>query len=349
MEKKPGGFEISFSTKVLLPGVALMVVLIGTIVWTINRRGTQQFQAEAAQTLATADSVFRNSQKIRRNNLLLRYHNLPKEPRYKANFQEKDPRTLTDFLQDLLGEQHVDIILFTTEEGEVLASAKRDFIPTSEFEKASSLAIRQALAGDEQVDTIGVGDRLFDVVSVPVRGTSDNLIGALTFGAEIGDGAAQEFSGVTHSQIVLLSGGHVIASTVSHPGAREEFSRVFQNCLAGTNQPAVPRNLLLGDEHFYCSAGNFPSLSGDERMGYLLLSSYDQALQALRVTQQSVLLASAGAILLGAGIVWFLLRRVTRPLRELRDTAEAVGRGDFSRRGDVMSPDECGEVAGGVH
>jgi two-component system NtrC family sensor kinase len=345
MEKHQGRFDFSFSTKVLLPVVAIMVVLIGTIVWTINRRVTQQFQAEAARSLATADSVFRNSQKIRRNNLLLRYHNLPKEPRYKANFQEKDPRTLTDFLQDLLGEQHVDIILFTTEEGEVLASAKRDFIPTSEFEKASSVAIHQALAGDEQVDTIGVGDRLFDVVSVPVRGTSDSLIGALTFGAEIGDGAAQEFSGVTHSQIVLVSGRRVIASTVSHPGAREEFSRVFQECLASTNQPSAPRNLLLGDEHFYCSAGNFPSLSGDERMGYLLLSSYDQALQALRATQQRVLLASAGAILLGIGIVWFLIRSVTRPLRELRDTAEAVGRGDFSRRVEVMSRDECGELA----
>ena len=334
-----------FSTKVLIPVVAIMVVLIGMIVGMLNRRVTQQFQAEAARSLATADSVFRNSQKIRRNNLLLRYHNLPKEPRYKANFQEKDPRTLTDFLQDLLGEQHVDIILFTTEEGEVLANARRDFVPAKEFEKASTLAVRQALAGDEQVDTIGVGDRVFDVISIPVRGMSDSLIGALTFGTEIGDGAAQEFSGMTHSQIVLLSGGRVIASTVSHLGAREEFARVFHECVAGTNQPPAPRNLLLGKEHYYCSAGVFPSLSGDEHLGYLLLSSYDQALQALGDTRQSILLASSGAILLGIGIVWFLVSSVTRPLRELRDTAEAVGRGDFTRHVEVMSTDECGELA----
>src|SRR5262249_24133685 len=44
-------------------------------------------------------------------------------------------------------------------------------------------------------------------------------------------------------------------------------------------------------------------------------------------------------------IVWFLVRKVTQPLRELRDTAEAVGQGDFSRRVDVISRDECGELA----
>ena len=33
------------------------------------------------------------------------------------------------------------------------------------------------------------------------------------------------------------------------------------------------------------------------------------------------------------------------PLRELNETAEAVGRGDFSRRVEGFSNDECGELA----
>ena len=47
----------------------------------------------------------------------------------------------------------------------------------------------------------------------------------------------------------------------------------------------------------------------------------------------------------GAAVVWFLVNKVTQPLRELRDSAEAVGRGDFSRRVPVRSGDECGELA----
>src|SRR5438034_4040534 len=44
-------------------------------------------------------------------------------------------------------------------------------------------------------------------------------------------------------------------------------------------------------------------------------------------------------------MVWFLVKKVTQPLRALRDSAEAVGRGDFSRRVEVYSRDECGELA----
>ena len=335
-----------FGTKVLLPVVAVMGLLLTITVWTVNRRLNQQFQVDAARSLATADAVFRNSQKIRRNNLLLRYRNLPNEPRYKAVFQQADPPTLKELLQDLLGEQGVDVIFFTTQQTEMLANAKRDLlIPMNELEAASALSTRRALAGDEQVDTIRVGERLFDVVSIPVFGTSGNLIGALTFGSEIGDTAAQEFSLLTHSQIVLLANGRVIASTVASPESHQDFAAVFSQCSSGTNQPAAPHNVLLGDEHYYCSAGKFPSLGGDEPLGYLLLSSYEQSLRALRTTQQTLLLASAVAILIGTGIVWLLVRKLTQPLRGLRDNAEAVGRGDFSRRAKVSSRDECGELA----
>jgi two-component system NtrC family sensor kinase len=61
--------------------------------------------------------------------------------------------------------------------------------------------------------------------------------------------------------------------------------------------------------------------------------------------QQALLAASLGVIALGAGGLWFWLGRITKPLRELRDSAEAVGRGDFSRRVETASRDECGQLA----
>ncbi len=50
-------------------------------------------------------------------------------------------------------------------------------------------------------------------------------------------------------------------------------------------------------------------------------------------------------VLLSATVIWFFVRRFIRPLRELRDTAEAVGRGDFSRKVGRFSNDECGDLA----
>jgi two-component system NtrC family sensor kinase len=44
-------------------------------------------------------------------------------------------------------------------------------------------------------------------------------------------------------------------------------------------------------------------------------------------------------------MVWYFVRRFIHPLSELRDHAEAVGRGDFSRRMPRLANDECGDLA----
>jgi two-component system NtrC family sensor kinase len=349
MDKIATHHKLSFSTKVLAPFVGVMVLLIAINVWIIDRRLTRQFQTEAARNLATADAVFRNSQRIHRANLLVRFRNLPSEPRYRATFQSGDVPTLKAQIKDIPADQSVDVVLFTSANGELLASAKRDpLMPIGDFTTNSYGAVEQALAGEEMVDTIRVGERLFDIVVVPVLGTSGQLVGTITFGAEIGEAVAREFSSVSRSQIVFLANGRVIASTVGGSDTQAEFSKLFSECspsLAGPDQPGRIEKILLGDEHFFCSAGRFPSTSGDTKLGYLLLSSYEQPLQSLHQTQQMLLLASAVGILLATGIVWVLVRKVTQPLRLLRDSAEAVGQGDFSRRVEVGSGDECGELA----
>jgi two-component system, NtrC family, sensor kinase len=75
-----------------------------------------------------------------------------------------------------------------------------------------------------------------------------------------------------------------------------------------------------------------------------LLYSYEKSWRALQTTQKILFAANAIAIVLGSLMVCFLVGLVTKPLRELRDTAEAVGRGDFSRRVTVRYDDECGEL-----
>jgi two-component system NtrC family sensor kinase len=86
-------------------------------------------------------------------------------------------------------------------------------------------------------------------------------------------------------------------------------------------------------------------LKGDKSLGYVLLNSYEDSLRDLQKTQQVLFIVSLCAILAGAAAVWFLINKATKPLRELRDSAEAVGRGDFTRRVAVRGNDECGELA----
>ena len=343
----------SLRAKVLLPVVATMVLLLALTVWAVNHRLTQEFETDAARTLATADAVFRNSQKIRTHNLLLRYRNLPNEPRYKAVFQAADPPTIRHLFAGLLGEQDVDVIFYTTDKLELLAGAKRDpAMQMNVLETASAVAVKQAGQGEATLDTVRVGNRLLDVVSVPVFGVGSNLIGTLTLGMEIGEAVAREFSLLTHSQIVLLAGGRVIASTLSGPESNQrvgELLRAPPGPSGPLDAPGAMRNFVLAGEHYFCTAGQFSSLSGGKDLGYLLLYSYEQPRRALEATQRLLLLVSLLGILAGTAIIWVFVRQATRPLLELRELTDAVGRGDFSRRAVVSSRDECGQLAAGFN
>ena len=271
----------------------------------------------------------------------MRYSNIPNEPRFKAVSQLGEPKTMRFLLNELVGEVGADMITFTTEAG-TLASARHDAgLDLKGFESAASVSARQALEGQPNVDTVGVSAKLFDVVSIPVT-IGGHVVGVLTFGTEIGDAVAREFQQLTHSQIVLLANGRVTASTLQNAEAYEQFAAML-----GNDSPTArtPQEIVLGDEHFLFLAGRFASLTGNQQLGYFLLSSYEQPLAALRSTQRVLVSLCLLIVALSTGLVWGLIDRITRPLRQLREGAERVGRGDFSQQVEVNSGDECGELA----
>jgi two-component system, NtrC family, sensor kinase len=343
---------VSFRAKVLMPMISVMICVLAITAWVVDQRITKQFETEATQSLATADEAFRALQDFRHKGLLLRFRDLPGQPLYKAAFQHAiqthDALTLHEPLDRLLAQQGVDIVLFSAADQKMIANAKRDpLVSIADFENASAPVVKQALAGDEKSDIVQVGGKLYDVVSIPAPDPDGDLNGALTLGSEIGGSVASELSGFTHSQIVLLVDDQVIVSTI--PSADSQgFAQLYQEISSGTGKTAghlAIRKEMIGGEHYYCSGGHLATLDAAGHLGYLLLYSYEQPYRALETTQEVLLLASGLAILLGSAIVCFLVGKVTRPLRELRDNVEAVGRGDFSRRVKVRSEDECGELA----
>ena len=260
-----------------------------------------------------------------------------------------DLPTLRDTIKDLPVDQDVDVALFTSAKAELLASAKRDpLIPMGEFETNSAVAVRQALGGEDKVDTIRVGDRLFDVVSIPVSGPRRRHSRRLDL--RLGNRRHRRPGIQPAYRQPDRPAGQWARHGLDRPAQPigGKFAGLFSASSAGRRGPQTFRGIkkvLLGDEHYFCSAGKFASLGEDGQLGYLLLSSYEKPLRDLHNTQQILLLVSLLGILVGTAMVWFLVRKVTQPLRVLRDSAEAVGRGDFSQRVEVHSADECGELA----
>lgn len=345
-------FAVSFRAKVLVPIIGVMICLMALTAWIVDRRITRQFEADASRSLATADEAFRYSQELRHKNMVLRFRELPLQPHYNALFhnavQAHDGFSLREPLDRLLAQPGVDAVLFSSADQRVVTSAERDpLVSTVDLRAACERVIKQALAGQERADIVQVGGKLYDVVSIPTMDLDGDLNGAFTVGSEIGSGVADELSRFTHSQVVLLADGQVAVSTVPAVDARS-LAGLTNELFRGSNEgsgPMVIRKEMIAGEHYYCSGGRLPSLNGATPFCYLLLYSYEQPYRALQTTQQILMLASGLAILLGSIIVCILVGKVTRPLRELRDRVEAVGRGDFSGRVTVHSQDECGELA----
>ena len=327
-----------------------MATLVITTVWVVNERIAHQLETEGALRLETAEAIFQNSQKIRANYLLLRYRNVADDPGFKALSQLADAPTMRFSLTKMLDELNTDAIVFTTANGKPLASASRDATLDLAAFASVSPSVKQALEGRANVDTSFVGERLFDTVSVPVT-VGNSIVGVVTFGIEAGDAMAREFQQLTHSDIAFLVNGNVVASTLPAAELRAPLASLLAEAATPQRHGRAHdgqsvQKLLVGDEHFLCAVGYFTSFQGPHRPGYVLLSSYEKPLRALRDTQRLLVLVGVAGVLLGSLIVWGLVRNITQPLRQLRDSAEAVGRGDFSKRVAVTARDECGELAG---
>jgi len=337
----------SFHTKVLVPVIVVMALSVAVSMWFINQRIKSQIRENAAEQLNTAESNLKVTQQHRDDELLLRYRNVVNEPRIKAwatsetfgsSAQPEMQKTLLNFLQYLVQEGLCDSVMLTPAGGKPLIVARDPQFDKSSFQSSCSNSVEKAFQNESAIGTVLNGDRLFDVVTIPIAvGDAHSILGTFTFGVE--NTLPQEFFKITQSELALFSGNQIVNSTFRNPNIAKTLPGQFAQMVGSSRENE--RQIVLDGENFLCRAGLL-----NDQLGYLVLFSDEKPLHVLQSTQQMILLIGLAAVFLGAIVIWFLVNKVTRPLRELRDSAEAVGRGDFSRRVSVRSKDECGELAG---
>lgn len=344
MGEQPHRIRLSFQLKILLPVLAVLVLLPAVTLWIVNRYVSRQTEDEARQALQTAEAVFLNSLEIRSRTLASRFRGLVNEPRFKGVVSTADAKTLNNYLGDLLGEfqDDTDWMLFTPAQGRWEASAQRDANANlGDAETALLPAIRQALRGNLDARILSIGQKSWNVVTVPAAlNEGSEPVGALSIATRLSEDAMQELKKLTHADIYLLTGEAISASTLRRPE------------LPGLLQPSLISNgarrifpMEMDHEHFFALTDTYQGNSSPTGLRYVLLSSYEARVRELERTRFTLLSVSFIGMVLSSVIVGVLIRRVTKPLLALRDHAEAVGRGDFTRRITQISSDECGAVA----
>src|SRR3954466_4134758 len=158
-----------------------MSILLAATLWVVNRQIARELQNNAASQLLVAEAVFKNSEQIRANHLLLRYKSIADEPKFKALAKLGDPATLKGPLNELLESHGGDYAQFMAFPAKTVSGTGRhqDF-PESLFAEAAAGSIQKALDGVGNTGLVRVRDDLYDVISVPVN-VSGDVIGVFTF------------------------------------------------------------------------------------------------------------------------------------------------------------------------
>ncbi len=348
MQSSAAAPRLSVQTKVLIPVTVLLVLLPVAVIWIVNDTITRQVREEAVTALTTADGVFRHLLENQGRDLLEHYNSALGERgtmqrtyqdllKIAANQSPAAVHTLRDALAQQLGGDTVAILLASDGATAPVGARSDDSLFAADaFTRAALPLSRAALAGESGSAWIALDGTVLNTVAVPVV-VNNQVAGALTVGVRVSEATVQEFKQLTGTEIVLLAGDRVAASTVSGVD--------LAGLGGGASRPGEAQQRVLKGEHFLATAGAYGEVAGVGGFRYVLLSSYEQSRRTLAEMQRTLVAVSAAGILLSAGAVWFFVRRIIHPLRQLRDTAEAVGHGDFSRRMGRLANDELGDLA----
>ncbi len=344
--------RFSFQTKVLGPVLAVLVLLSAITLWTVDQSITDQMQEEARHTLATAETVFKQTLDFRSRDLLTRFRNAVSEPNYRAIGQlaaSNDPLardTVSKFLfrqLDEYGEDFEALLLTASEGPSQVAARHHDETSTDGWIKSTASLTRSALQGEAVHGALQFEGHIYLVVAVPIYNSArTSQAGALTVATRISESVLQDLKSLTGAEILLIADNQITASSLHQP----ELPGILPSLLQHDTKTALGiLPITIHKEHYLALNNSYESRDQSGGFHYLLLSSYEQRLRERDHNRVTLITVSGAGILLSAFVVWLLIRSITHPLVELRESAEAVGRGDFTRRITRFSNDECGAVA----
>jgi signal transduction histidine kinase/ActR/RegA family two-component response regulator len=351
----------SVQTKVLLPVIAFLVLLPVVVVWIVNGYVSGQVREQAGATLSTADGVFKHLLDNEASDLLAHYRGEVEQVGRRENVYQNlvtfaggatDATTASyQTVHEALSENlEGDTVVMQIAHdrglppvGAVPPLGAKGYVPfaAADFAQASSEIRNAALQGEASSAWLTLKGVVLNAVAVPVivlpaKVSDAPLTGALVVGVRLSDAMAQEIKQLTGTEVVILAGDGVAATTL----------KGFDGAVPAAGDPSRggAEQRVVDGEHYLAVSGTYQAGLGSPGFRYVLLSSYERSLRSLEDMQRTLAWVSAVGIALSAALVWFFVRRSIRPLRDLGAAAEAVGRGDFSRKLARLANDEFGDL-----
>lgn len=164
------------------------------------------------------------------------------------------------------------------------------------------------------------------------------LLGYVISGISI-ERTVRQISEPTGVEATFLSGGHVVATTLSTLG-----NTSLSDPLLMSATPQVPLAVTLGNTRFLAATEDL-SATATSPLQLVLLKSFGPAEYRIGRIDRMVLSTGLFALLCGTALMIALARLLTRPLEELSKSVRAFGMGDSRYRVPAHGTQEVRELS----
>jgi signal transduction histidine kinase len=286
--------------------------------------------------LASSVETFRTLQAEREQDLSRLAELMADLPSLKALMTSRHEPTIQDGSREMFHLSGGDLFGLIDPTGKLMGFHTRT--PGISHEQAQKMLDRRGSLEQAQQWWFA-GGHLYEVVLAPIYfgpSSQNAVLGTVAVGYEMNAAVARQVSQVAASQVAIVCGNTVVASTFN-----PEQRNALASYVANGPVPAGPANWSLGRERFVLSS--IPAMpDGTPAVTIIVMKSYDQATVFLNQLRQLLLAVGLGAVIAGTVLVYFIAGTFTRPLEELVDGVRALGGGDYRY---PMRSSPAGEVA----
>jgi eukaryotic-like serine/threonine-protein kinase len=335
---------VGLTQKILLFTSVLVVALVATSLVFTTVQADRLADENVTRGLTETRQVWETAQADRYNKLKLGIRVLGNDPAFKSLVETRDAATILDTLKERNEEIKADFFIVTDPSGVVVARTDRPSAQGEDLSKAP--IVMKPLEGEESATVWRTSDRLYHAVSVPMV-TGPELKGVLVAGYGINEALASDIRKLTHSDIayVTIDPGQPPQLSVSSLGPKEPALRAALGRPEIAAGSAERFEVDLGGERHVGVEVPLKTATGQTVGAVMALRSMDAEMAAFRRFRNSLVLVSAGVMLVGLLIAYLAATRITGPVRRLADLVERARNGSYSGKVDVDTGDEIGTLA----
>ena len=325
--------RLHLRTQLLLAMVAILTALTATSLLLIRQSVRSEVRRQITQATESSIADFARIQQRQSAELERSAAMLSELPILKSLMTAPDRATIQDASAEFRYLSDSDLLLLARPSGEVVAVHVAG--PGMSYQSAASL-LDSSLKRREESGLWQEQNEIYRVVTRPIiagQGAESNPLGLLTLGKRIDDSVAKELGNFAGSEVLLVAGNVVVASTQHFDSG--QLQSIYQHAAD------IPGEVRLGDRHYAVASVNLPATSATPIRCYLLLplTAWDAFLN--RLNQMVVVL---GVIAVAAGIILLVLisRAITGPLESLVGAVRALAKGNYQY---ALEPGGSAEVA----